>query len=214
MAGSGAVDLDWPWREALDRRWRDVPWVVLGVTVNGQRPDLVEVACLPIDGGRQGLLQSWLLRPQERITNEEVEQAPAFAEVASEIRDAMAGRVVVGHHLHDDVEVLARAMGGEWMPAVWVDTSQLAMATWPDRRTYALHALAEDLGVQSPEGVQQHRAGHQAVLAAAVFLVLAEAGGDEETGRELMWQALGPRVCRAASRHAAPSGGPRGWPAC
>lgn len=206
MVGSGAPDLDLPWQY--------VSWTVVHVASNGQRPaDPVEVACLPVDGGRPGRVRTWLVRPPRPvsgfsssvhgITNDDLESAPGFGAVAQEIRDATAGRVVVGHHLHTDLDVLDRAMGGGWRPPVSVDTMRLALALWPDRSTYGLHALAEDISARPPAGVHRHRAGHDAVLAAALFLALARAAAGDLDRRpsagELVVRALPPRPIPAAA---------------
>jgi len=44
--------------------WTSLNYVVVDVEGNGQRPpDLVELAAVPIIGGRIGDAQSWLVRP-------------------------------------------------------------------------------------------------------------------------------------------------------
>jgi DNA polymerase III epsilon subunit-like protein len=84
-----AVGLDWPWRE--------VPWIVVDVEGNGQRPpDLVEAACVPIDSGDSGAVRTWMVRPPRPITgpvtrilgirNTDIANAPSTAAVAAEIR--------------------------------------------------------------------------------------------------------------------------------
>jgi len=171
----------------LARPWREVGWVVVDVEGNGQQPpDLVEAACLPIDGGQPGEVATWLVRPPRpitapvarlhRISNREVAAAPPVAEVAEQIRVALEGRVVVGHHVGVDVGVLGRELGG-WRPTTVLDTLWLAKAVWPVLRSYRLDALAERAQLPAPPDAagRRHRAGHDATLTAGLFLALARA---------------------------------------
>ena len=177
----------------LSRPWRQVPWVVIDVEGNGQRPpDLVEAACLPIDNGIPGQIQTWLVRPPRPITglvrrihgisNADVAGAPATAEVAEQIRAALAGRVVIGHHVHVDLAVLGRELGG-WTPPAALDTLRLAKATWPGQRSYGLDQLTTLARLRAaqpssipPAGVGgRHRAGYDTTLTAALFLALTQA---------------------------------------
>jgi exodeoxyribonuclease X len=170
--------------DVLSVPWPQVPWVVVDVEGNGQRPpDLVELACLPIDAGRPGPVRTWLVRPprpiQRRVTrvhgisNADVASAPPMAAVAEEIRAALADRAVVGQAVHVDIDVLGRELPG-WEPPATVDTRRLAKALLPGYRSYGLDALARALGVRAgPDVGPRHRAGHDATLTAGVFLALA-----------------------------------------
>ena len=184
-SGVGAAGLD------LSRPWQQVPWVVIDVEGNGQRPpDLVEAACLPIDGGVLGRVRTWLVRPPRPITgpvrrihgirNADVAAAPATADVAEQIRAELAGRVVIGHHVHVDLAVLGRELGG-WTAPSALDTLRLAKAVWPGLPSYSLDNLTTlaRLRAASPallplSGVGgRHRAGYDTTLTAALFLALA-----------------------------------------
>jgi exodeoxyribonuclease X len=195
--GSGAASVDW-----LNRRWREVPWVVVDVEGNGQRPpDLVEAACLPVDDGRPGTGRSWLVRPPRPITgmvtrihgihNTDVADAPAVAQVAAEIRVALAGRVVVGHHVGVDLAVLHRELDG-WTPPAVLDTLRLAKQIWPGLPSYRLDALTQRIGHTTPPAAagRRHRAGHDAALTAGLFLAIAATidtvAGGQFTARQLL----------------------------
>lgn len=189
--GAGAAGL------GLGRPWQQVRWVVVDVEGNGQRPpDLVEAACLPIDGGVPGPVQTWLVHPPRPITglvrrihgisNADVATAPRTADVAEQIRAALAGRVVIGHHVHVDLAVLGRELDG-WTPTAALDTLRLAKAIWPGRPSYSLDALTSLGGPLTqptafspaaasalPPAVHgRHRAGYDVTLTAALFLALA-----------------------------------------
>lgn len=181
----------------LSRPWQQVPWVVIDVEGNGQRPpDLVEAACLPIDGGVPGRVRTWLVRPPRPITgpvrrihgigNADVATAPTTADVADQIRAQLAGRVVIGHHVHVDLAVLGRELDGWTAPAA-LDTLRLAKAAWPGRPSYSLDnltsavdplthppALPPSAASALPPTVHgRHRAGYDVTLTAALFLALA-----------------------------------------
>jgi exodeoxyribonuclease X len=171
----------------LDRPWTEAGWVVVDVEGNGQQPpDLVEAACLPIDAGQPGQLRGWLVRPPRPITalvtrihgirDRDVADVPPVADVADEIRAALAGRIVVGHQVHVDLAVLRRELDG-WAPLATVDTVRLAKAVWPDLASYSLDALAEHatLRTAGTVGAQRHRAGYDTGLTAALFLALVHA---------------------------------------
>jgi exodeoxyribonuclease X len=181
----------------LDRGWHDAEWVVVDVEGNGQQPpDLLEAACLPIDGGQPGILETWLVRPHRPITglaarihgirNPDVTDAPAVAAVAAEIQAALAGRIVVGHHVHVDLAVLTRELRG-WVAPHRLDTLRLAKAVWPGLPSYRLDALTEHAGIQPVQAAgRRHRAGYDAALTAALFLALSQAAGRTLTAAALV----------------------------
>lgn len=204
-SGAGSTPAGWSDLDAaglwLGRAWTDVPWVVVDVEGNGQRPpDLVEAACLPIDGGVPGRVQSWLVRPRRPITgpvrrihgirNADVATAPTTAEVAEQILGQLAGRVVIGHHVHVDLAVLGRELGDWRAPAV-LDTLRLAKAVWPGRPAYSLDNLTSTIPHRQllapsmtgtapassdlpPTSPGRHRAGYDVILTAGLFLALAQ----------------------------------------
>jgi exodeoxyribonuclease X len=181
----------------LDRPWRQVSWVVVDVEGNGQRPpDLVEAACLPVDAGAPGSARTWLVRPPRPITepvrrihgigNADVAAAPAISIVAGEIRAALAGRVVIGHHVHVDLAVLGRELDG-WVPPAHVDTLRLAKAVWPGLPSYGLDNLARAAQLPPPATAgTRHRAGYDAELTAALFITLAGTAGPDVTAAQLL----------------------------
>lgn len=213
VAGRLGLDAAGLW---LGRAWTEVPWVVVDVEGNGQRPpDLVEAACLPIDGGVPGRVQSWLVRPPRPIIgpvrrihgirNADVATAPTTAEVAEQIRVRLAGRVVIGHHVHVDLAVLGRELSDWSAPAV-LDTLRLARRLWPGRPSYSLDNLiisadsdrrpfdptitgATSLTSALPPTLQaRHRAGYDASLTAGLFLALVQ------TATQTARQAEGDRT--------------------
>lgn len=219
--GVGAAGL------GLSRRWDQVPWVVVDVEGNGQRPpDLIEAACLPIDGGVPGPVRTWLVRPPRPITglvrrihgigDADVAAAPTAADVAEQIRAQLTGRVVIGHHVGVDLAVLGRELGG-WRAPAAVDTLRLAKAVWPGLPSYRLDNLtsayhgppppafpapafpAPGVSLLPPAALGgRHRAGYDVTLTAALFLALARTvtGTDRAPGPGRTAAGGGPSAAR------------------
>ena len=165
--------------------WTSLRYAVADVEGNGQQPpDLVEVAVLPITGGAFGEPVSWLARPPRpitrlaasihRITDKDVAGAPAFAEIAPEVHQMLAGRVLVAHNAPVDLSVLRRELG-EWEPPEVVDTLKLARRLLPGQPSYKLGALVAALSLDQglPPRLAPHRAGYDVLVTARLFTRLA-----------------------------------------
>jgi DNA polymerase III epsilon subunit-like protein len=167
-------------------------YAVVDVEGNGQQPpDLVELAVAPIVGGNVGDPSSWLLRPASKIaymatkvhgiTNQDVADAPDFAAVESEVRDALAVDVLVAHAAHVDVGVL-RSKLTDWQPPTVLDTLKLARRLMPGRPSYRLGALVADLNLDADlaPNLKPHRATYDALVTARLFVHLATSAGTVE----------------------------------
>lgn len=166
--------------------WTTHPYAVVDVEGNGHHPPaLVELAVVPIDHGRIGPARTWLVRPPDPITgiarrihgitNSDVAAQPAVADVAAEIRAALAGRVVVAHNAHVDLDVLTREQS-DWTPAAGVvDTLKLSRALLPASASHKLSTVTEQLHLDQdlPTGARAHRAEHDALTCAHLFVHLA-----------------------------------------
>lgn len=184
-------------RAVSAQRWHELDYVVVDVDVEGNGghpPELVEVAVVPIRAGVVGEPRSWLVRPPSTITwqarkvhgisDHDVADAPPVADVADEVRTALGAHapgdvVVVGHHVHVDLDVLTRCLPG-WQPVIAYDTLRLARWLW-DLPTYRLGPLAQarHLDRDLPAGMRPHRAAHDALVTARLFVDLA-AGADPD----------------------------------
>ncbi len=164
--------------------WTSLKYVVVDVEGNGQRPpDLVELAAIPIAEGKIGTPQSWLVRPEEPITdfvrrihgisNEDVAEAPVFADIQDEVLAALDGAVLVGHNAHVDVGVLQRKLG-EWECPEVFDTLKLSRRLRPELKSYKLGSLVDTfcLDVDLPPALTPHRATYDALVAARLFIKL------------------------------------------
>lgn len=180
------------------RPWPEMRYVVVDVEGNGQQPpDLVELAVLPIAGGRIGEPTAWLVRPQTPITpmtrrihgirNEDLADAPSFEAVRGAVLAHLGDAVVVGHNVRVDLGVLCRKLPG-WVPPVAIDTLRLARRLLPTMGSYRLGALvaALDLAEDLPAGLQPHRAAYDVLVTARLFTRLATApDGAPRTFEEL-----------------------------
>ncbi|MGO9217890.1 MAG: exonuclease domain-containing protein [Streptosporangiaceae bacterium] len=160
-------------------------YAVVDVEGNGQQPpDLVEVAVVPVAAGIIGAPASWLVKPPRPVsriaarihglTNEALAAAPAFADIDSEVREALDADVLVAHNAHVDVGVLRRYLGGWECPEV-LDTLKLARRLLPGQLSYKLGALvtAFSLADSLPSGLVPHRATFDALVTARLFVRLA-----------------------------------------
>ncbi|MFI1063894.1 exonuclease domain-containing protein [Streptomyces spororaveus] len=162
------------------------PLFVVDVEGNGATPpDLVEVALIPVTGGRPEpeAARSWLIRPPvaiphlitriHGITNAMVADAPVWADVAAEVAGLLDGAWIAAHSASVEYNVLSRHLP-DWKPAGVIDTLRLAKATFPGHKGFGLDALINHTGI-SLDGVAgtRHRAGYDAHATALLLHHLA-----------------------------------------
>ncbi|MFC1435707.1 exonuclease domain-containing protein [Streptacidiphilus sp. N1-3] len=165
--------------------WTSLSYVVVDVEGNGQQPpDLVELAAVRIDGGIIGSLSTWLVRPTYPITplaesihgisNKQVADLPTFDDVKADVLRALEADALVAHNAHVDVGVLQRELG-EWECPEVFDTLKLSRRLIPHQMSYKLGSLVEayKLAEGMPEALKPHRATYDALVAARLFLYMA-----------------------------------------
>jgi exodeoxyribonuclease X len=165
--------------------WSTVRYAVVDVEGNGQQPpDLVELAVVPVVGGVIGRPACWLVKPARPIssmatrihglTNQDVADAPAFADIEAEVRQALDADVLVAHNAHVDTSVLRRHLGGWQCPEVF-DTLRLARRLVPGQESYKLGALVATFALTEglPAALTPHRATYDALVTARLFVHLA-----------------------------------------
>lgn len=175
-----------------DLPWAQIPLAVIDVETTGLDPQtdrVVEVGVLPVDFGVVGEGRGWLVNPGRAVppealavhglTDAELLAAPAFASIATEIAEALAGRVPVAYNADFDRLFLAveydrlgvvrppcLRRGVEWLdPLVWARLAQRA------ERGHKLTDVAARLGIDVG---QSHRALHDARTAAKILLALGD----------------------------------------
>ena len=172
--------------------WTNLTYVVVDVEGNGQQPpDLVELAAVPIVGGVIGEPMSWLIKPETPIkfyatkihglTNNDVADCPMFGDIKGQVLHALNAPAVVAHNAHVDVGVLQRKLG-EWQCPEVFDTLKLARRLIPGQESYKLGALVDafKLAAGLPDGLNPHRATYDALVAARLFVELANRAGSLE----------------------------------
>jgi len=165
--------------------WTSLNYVVVDVEGNGQQPpDLVELAAVPVVAGVIGEPTSWLVRPEtpitpfarriHGITNEQVAEAPLFADIRDDVLSAVDAAALVGHNAHVDIAVLERKLGDWQRPEVF-DTLKLARRLLPDADGYKLGALVKAFKLADglPEDLRPHRATYDVLVTARLFVRLA-----------------------------------------
>ncbi len=165
--------------------WSTVRYAVVDVEGNGQQPpDLVELAVVPIVGGMIGRPACWLVKPARPIrsmatrihglTNQDVADAPAFADIEGEVRHVLDADVLVAHNAHVDTNVLRRHLSGWQCPEVF-DTLRLARQLVPRQESYKLSSLVTTFALTEglPAGLTPHRATYDALVTARLFVHLA-----------------------------------------
>ena len=178
--------------------WTSLDYVVVDVEGNGQQPpDLVELAAVRIVGGTIGSLSTWLVRPKTPITrfaesihgisNEQVAALPVFEDIKDEVLRSLDGDALVAHNAHVDVGVLQRKLGDWECPEVF-DTLKLARRLIPHQMSYKLGALVEayKLAEGMPADLVPHRATYDALVAAHLFILMANPLGMEPRTLEVL----------------------------
>jgi exodeoxyribonuclease X len=166
-------------------RWTERRYAVIDVEGNGQQPpDLVELAIVSVTAGAAGEPTAWLFKPDEPITamarrihgitNNMVADAPAFADLAAEIRAHVEGAVLVAHNASVDLGVLRRKLP-DLAPTGVLDTLKLARRLLPGQASYRLGALVTALHLDDglPPGLRPHRASYDALVTARLLIRLA-----------------------------------------
>ncbi|MCX4549599.1 MULTISPECIES: 3'-5' exonuclease [unclassified Streptomyces] len=162
------------------------PLLVVDVEGNGTNPpDLVEVAALPVRGGRPdtSTAGAWLTRPRRPVTpfaarvhgltNARLENEPGWAAIADQVHTLLGTSWICAHHAHVDYRVLKAHMP-QWEPAGVLDTLRLAKATYPGLPKYSLDTLIEHVQPDlSNAPARRHRATYDAFATAQILIAMA-----------------------------------------
>lgn len=142
---------------------------------------ITEIAILNFDGEKVTERYSTLVRPDTDIpffisrltgiTNQMVEQAPAFDVIAQEVDDFTRNRILVAHNAHFDYTFLKQAFqrSGYSFQRKTLCTLRLSRKIIPGLKSYALDNLCRILSISSKP---VHRAESDAVAALELFRYL------------------------------------------
>ncbi|MEQ8244339.1 exonuclease domain-containing protein, partial [Fulvivirga sp.] len=151
---------------------------------------ITEIAIVIHDGEKEVETYETLINPEQLvpsyitgltgITQQMVDDAPVFADVAAEINDILSDKIFVAHNVSFDYSFVKRALESEgyMFNNKKLCTVRLSRQIIPGHRSYSLGNLCESLGIQIDN---RHRAGGDAKATAILFRQLLEK--DEDTVR-------------------------------
>jgi DNA polymerase-3 subunit epsilon len=172
----------------------DLPIVAIDTETTGRDPNsdrVVEVACVRWERGEVTLRKSWLVNPERPIPkeasdvhgilDEQVKDAPKFAEIIPELLEALAGAIPLAYNAEFDRKQLLAELGRVAAPATpppafqknaeWIDPLVWARELQKLEKSRALGEVAARLGI---ELTQAHRATADAEAALHVFVRFQE----------------------------------------
>lgn len=182
--------------------WTELNYAVVDVEGNGQQPpDLVELAIVKIEKGIIKEPMSWLIKPDQPIRsfatkihgikNKDVEDAPSFSTIKTEVFQLLDGSPFVAHNAHIDIGALQTKMK-DWEPGEVFDTLKLARRLRPGLKSYSLGALVKSFSLADglTSELTPHRAVYDAIVAARLFVLLMTNGSGApysiEKAREIL----------------------------
>ena len=213
--------------------------VSLDIETTGLRPEVDRIAQIGGVKIRHGSLSNGeafesLVRPGvpmpsaarriHGLHDEQLADAPTYAEVHPRLKAFLADLPVIGFSVEFDLNVLeheARRFGGRFAPWIWLDVRALAVVLDRRRADWPLERLVEEYGVSAGK---RHNAAADARMTAEVFLAmledlrtsgvrtLAEARRFQRPGLDIGRENRAPlwnrRLGRHAHRDAEPPPGP------
>lgn len=192
-------------RQLTDGRWALVPeaqgsplldecaFAVVDVETTGMRAGetdrITEIAVVVVRGGRREVVFESLVNPGRpippaicaitNITNEMVQAAPTFAEVADQVLAALAGRVFVAHNARFDWNFLSaevRRARDLALDGPRLCTVRLARRLVKGVRSCGLDNLTQHFGFDNPA---RHRATGDALVTADLLVRLLRLAHEE-----------------------------------
>jgi DNA polymerase-3 subunit alpha (Gram-positive type) len=167
---------------------RTAPFVVIDVETTGLDPAedrVCEVGAIRLAGGEERARFQSLVQPgrpmpetaraKHGITDEMLRDAPPFARIAAELRQFMAGSVLVAQNADFDVSFLNaefQRAGMSRLALAAIDTILLARKVKPGLATYNLDTLAYHFKLKFRE---RHRSIGDCEVTGAVFWQCVEA---------------------------------------
>ncbi len=168
-------------------KWWDMPIAALDLETTGlsdETDQIVEVGIIWMRAGEVEKRYCKLVNPGcpipedsskiTGITDEDVKDAPSFAEIADEVAEHLQGRAILAYNLSFDKGFLERDLklhGHEWPDSPSFDPLVLARGVFPGQRGYKLGLIAKRLEIPLEEA---HRADHDAEAAARVMYAMGD----------------------------------------
>ena len=173
-------------------KWKHLPIVAFDCETTGLRPfagdRVIEFAAVQLWVDDEGRVRDradhqWMINPGvpipreitqvTGIRDEDVAYAPPFETVAEDIRSLFVDAITVAHNYPFDRNFLSAEcdrLGLSWPePMAEIDTLDVSIRCFQDKRSHKLNALCERLGVKLD---QHHRATDDAAACGECFLEL------------------------------------------
>ncbi|MBU6376867.1 MAG: GIY-YIG nuclease family protein, partial [Bdellovibrionales bacterium] len=166
---------------------------------------IIEIAILNVDGDVVVEKFSTLINPEMRIpyfitaltgiTNEAVERAPKFYEIAKKIVEMTEGRVFVAHNVFFDYNFIKHEFSelGYSFEREKLCTVRLARQLLPGHKSYSLGELCKDLSISNAD---RHRALGDVQATLELFKILQQKSSGAELLLDLKKIALPPALDR------------------
>ncbi|HET8936771.1 MAG TPA: 3'-5' exonuclease [Polyangiales bacterium] len=177
-------------------RWSEQRLAVIDFETTGlvaETDRVIEIGVSCFEAGRLTLIKNWLINPGipipeesravHNITDEELANAPSFAQVAVELAEVLRGHIPVAYNAAFDRGFLQAELGRllgvvltplppAFLPdVVWVDPLVWVRELFPEEKSRRLADISARLGIALENA---HRAGSDAEAAGRVLLALAE----------------------------------------
>lgn len=149
---------------------------------------ITEIAVFVSDGKMISKQYETLLNPMSEIpksivkltgiSNEMVQHAPVFSEIASDLYHLLHDKIFIAHNVNFDYTFLknAFAIQGLQFQVQRLCSAQLARKAFPGHQSYSLGKICADLGIQIEN---RHRAGGDAEATAKLFHLCLEKLGEK-----------------------------------
>ena len=171
-------------------------------TATGSMNSACSVATVEVRDGQ--LKESWttLIQPPKLafddfnigihgISPKDVEDAPTFAEIWQELKEHLAGKIVVAHNASFDMGVLKASLLANHLQAPLFRTCctvRISRKVWPDLVDHKLNTVGAHLNIN----FQHHRALDDARTCAAIPLFAGVATGTDDL--EELAQKIGVKI--------------------
>ncbi len=157
---------------------RPLSYIVLDLETTGLDPSvdaIIEIGGITVRAGRILDRYRTFVRPEPfrslspfvknltGITDQDIQNAPAFREILPSLRDFIGGHTIVGHNINFDLNFLYDrifSLTGETLDNPYLDTRKLAKKVVPGLPHYSLEFLCQHFGIEG----NHHRAVDDCLL--------------------------------------------------
>lgn len=117
----------------------------------------------------------WYVTKLTGITNAMVENAPTFNEIAHSLHSLVADKIFVAHDVNFDYKILNTELKrvGLLLNQHTICTIELSKKIFPNKPSYSLGKLCEELGINIPKE-DRHRAGGDALATTKLLEMLLQ----------------------------------------